>query len=194
MFRQRTSRYPGNRESVGRNSNLRISRATRNSRAGTFFLFPLNPTIGPPPSIEPSRHPFRNRLVVTERDARRVGPHTRPRATPLHRHPCAPARVRTTRNRRASHIAPEPSASRREHTTRPPEVRASVVVNLKRASRASRLRAFRGVTARVRARARATRHRERARTRRRSALPALPRHSRADRPRHTPPRAAVAST
>lgn len=34
------------------------------------------------------------------------------------------------------HIAPEPSASRREHTTRPPEVRASVVVNLKRASRA----------------------------------------------------------
>lgn len=92
------------------------------------------------------------------------------------------------------HIAPEPSASRREHTTRPPEVRASVVVNLKRASRASRLRAFRGVTARVRARARATRHRERARTRRRSALPALPRNSRADRPRHTPPRAAVAST
>ena len=80
---------------------------TRDAKLPSGHLsFFLPKPIGPPASIEPSRHPSATRCATTERDARRVGPHTRPRATPLHRHPCAPARVRTTRNRRASHIAP----------------------------------------------------------------------------------------
>ena len=59
----------------GRNSNLRISRATRNSRAGTF-PFSLTQTIGPPASIEPSV-PQPPRCVRTRRASCR-SPHTAP--------------------------------------------------------------------------------------------------------------------
>ena len=132
----RTSFLPRNRKSVAGEIRTSEFHARRETPERAPFLFPFAQTIGPPASIEPSRHPFATASLC--QNATRVvsvpthGPGRRLSiATPVPRHESERHGTAAVR-----HIAPEPSASRREHTTRPPEVRASVVVNLKRASRA----------------------------------------------------------